>query len=186
MDREEKYLEIWKRSRDSVEHFDRILTEFRKTLITVNGAALPILVSLFLSPLPDKKLYIVLFSFALNLVDFVFWLVEKHYHIYLLVSANVSKKTEELLGIQKEICLTKCLAEEKLQIPLMHSVISFYDFIYIFPATLSLAIPFLTPSFKFRLSATLVFLIELVCGCYIVSKNKKAEQKMLEGSNKEA
>ncbi len=39
MDGEEKYLEIWKRSRDSVEHFDRILTELRKTLITVNGAA---------------------------------------------------------------------------------------------------------------------------------------------------
>jgi len=47
MDGEEKYLEIWKRSRDSVEHFDRILTELRKTLITVNGAALPILISLF-------------------------------------------------------------------------------------------------------------------------------------------
>lgn len=176
MDKEQKYLEIWRRSRDSVEHFDRILTELRKTLIAVNGAAMPILVSLFLSSLPDKKVYIVFFSFALNLVDIVFWFVEKHYHIYLVVAANVCKRIEDLMGVEEEISLTENLAKEKLQIPLTRGFLSFYDFIYLLPAAVSLAIPFMTNSFKLKLIASVFLVVELFFGWKIVNRNSKAER----------
>ncbi len=175
MDGEEKYLEIWKRSRDSVEHFDRILTELRKTLITVNGAALPILISLFLSPLPGKKLYIILFSLALNIVDIIFWFVEKHYHIYLVVSAGVAKKAEENLKLNEELSLTSCLGKKKLQVPFIWKYISFYDFLYLLPATVSLGVAFSIPSLKFKVYLFIILFVEIIFGVYIVNKNNKAE-----------
>lgn len=174
MDKQELYLEIWKRSRDSVEHFDRILTELRKTLIMINGAALPILVSFFISPLPDKKMYIALFSFALNLIDIVFWFVEKHYHIYLIVSANTAKKAEDVLDIG-ELGLTKCLGSKKLRIPFVRGYLSFYDFLYILPAAISMAIAFFTPSLTHRIVFGLFLIFEMIFGVYVLNKNIKTE-----------
>ena len=176
MDKEQKYLEIWKRSRESVEHFDKILLELRKTLVTINGISLPILGSLFLSSLPDKKFYFSLLCLALNIVDIVFWFVEKHYHIYLLVSAKVANNAEENLGLPEEMKLTQYLANKKLQVPFAKGVLSFYDLIYLLPAILSISIAFLNPVFTLKIIFGILLLIEIGFGIYILKKNFAVEE----------
>jgi len=130
-------IEIWKQSRGSVEHFDKILGDFRKILFAIYGVIVTGAVSIMLSQLSDKLLYISLLGFGLNIITLLIWFCEKHYHLYLVISSRVAKEAESALQIDSSLQLTHKLGEGKKReqrgIP-FKKYINYYDMIYLIPA----------------------------------------------------
>ncbi|MFH1201462.1 MAG: hypothetical protein V1674_01050 [Candidatus Omnitrophota bacterium] len=119
MDREEKLLETYKIARNSVEHFDKILGVFRQIIFTFNAvfssSSLAFYLNYFFkqaeptpnnatvdatqSVLANSKIYAILFVAATILasINILVWMLEKHYHRYLVVSALVADNFEQKL-----------------------------------------------------------------------------------------
>jgi hypothetical protein len=154
--------------RNSVEHFDKLLAHFRQIMFAFNGIFIGVGITYVLNELNIKNLqYIKVFliSNLFAVVNILIWLLEKHYHRYLIVSAKVANKIEEELFLgDKEKYLTyqlSCVKEYRVQgvkflwrslrswIPWLieclsrlacriSSVIRTYDFIYLLPILTSL------------------------------------------------
>jgi hypothetical protein len=103
-DKINKEVEAYKISRNSVEHFDRLLGQFRQIIFTFNGVLISISFSLFVDKynkslillhLPIRR--VILMSNLVAITNILVWLLEKHYHKYLLVSAKVANKFEKIV-----------------------------------------------------------------------------------------
>lgn len=93
-------IEYYKVTRNSVEHFDRLLAQFRQIMFTFNGIFMSTCITLFLTRLKNADIrYIKFFliSSLLAIINILIWLLEKHYHRYLIASADVANKIEEKL-----------------------------------------------------------------------------------------
>lgn len=102
-------IEYYKVIRNSVEHFDRLLAHFRQIMFAFNGIFISTGVTFFLANLEISNIrYIKLFliSNLLAVINILIWLLEKHYHRYLIVSANLASKIEKQLFLSDEKCLT--------------------------------------------------------------------------------
>jgi len=94
------FIELYKTARNSVEHFDKLLADFRKIIFAFNGIIISSGVIFFVNcksaPFPK---YAVLFfiNFTLAAANILIWLLEKHYHRYLTTSALVARNIEETL-----------------------------------------------------------------------------------------
>ena len=134
------YLEIWKKSRNSIEHLDRIIGGFRKTIFAIDGVCLSVAASIMATstPIPtDQKVpYTSVLLILLSFGNCLLWCVEKHYHYYLLSSAKVSKEAEKRLSLPESLQLTSRLSKTKQE---QHFLLrSIYNGLYIIPAIISL------------------------------------------------
>lgn len=160
-------IEIWKKSRESIEHFDKLLAEFRRMIFTIEGVALTVGVALLLSTNPRKIPYVGYLSLGVSIINIIVWAVEKHYHLYLLMSAKVAENIEEKLDLDDKLRLTTQLrkAREELQpAPCLCGIkFSLYDFIYIGPALITLALAFLAQLYFWATGFLLLEGIIVIC-----------------------
>lgn len=136
-------LEIYKIARKSVEHFDKLLANFRQIMFAFNGIFISSGISFFLSSELTKDIRYIKFSLISlfwGFVNIILWLLEKHYHRYLIVSASVAKGIEEeLFGKDMKKCLTyqmECIRGHNIK--LWALLIRSYDLIYILPIVVSI------------------------------------------------
>jgi len=141
MTNEELYLEVWKKARESVEHFDKILGDFRKIIFTFNG----IIISSGFALYTEHSSRYTLFFLACNVLGFtniLIWLLEKHYHRYLFTSALVAMNIERDLfrGNQRKALTSLLNRARKVDIEWEFNKISqisrfirSYDLLYILP-----------------------------------------------------
>lgn len=125
--------EVWKKTRDTVEHFDKILSDFRKIAFALNAAVIPIAFQICINS-NEWPFYLMVLGVTWNLANFLIWMAEKHYHVYLVVTASLAKGIEKELGLKPEFQLTSKLASAKkkqTKLPFFKPSIHFYDFIYI-------------------------------------------------------
>ena len=176
MANENQTLEIWKKSRESIEHFDRLLGDFRKTSFAINGVGLTIIGSIIISQVQNKSFFIALLGVVLNVLNFVVWIVEKHYHNYLIVSAKVARKAEDDLKVADDLKLTYQLSKTKLKIPFFESLINYYDLIYIVPAFLFLLACFMPGSIFFFLVFLLIATSEILTIIAILKTQHNVER----------
>lgn len=99
-------MDLYKINRGSVEHFDKILGTFRQIIFAVNGA----IVTACLAYLAQKKVpigtkdYALIFAVStlLVIINLLIWQLEKHYHRYLSVSAQIAEKIEREMFIDSD------------------------------------------------------------------------------------
>ena len=141
---DESLIELWKKARDSAEHFDKLLSDFRKIAVAVDAAYLPIAVQIYLAGhksadgLWKWQQHLVFLCFSLNAINYMIWLLEKHYHLYLTVAASVANEAERKIGWQDSLRLTHQFihAKGKKQFGLIG--LHIYDWLYIGPAAAAL------------------------------------------------
>lgn len=138
-------IENYKIARGSVEHFDKILSDIRKIVCAFNGifvsSALVFGVSV------SEIRYVVSFILMIILAgaNFLIWLIEKHYHRYLFVSAIIAEGIEKKLFENKLRRLTYQLRLARGDgVRPLHNFRS-YDFLYIVPILASVFLNFLLP-----------------------------------------
>ena len=126
-------IEIWRQLRISIEHFDNILINIRKLAISLDGALIGSGLTIMLSDIGLKRPIIIGISLACFTFNFGLWLLEKHYHKYLIITSMVCMNIEESLGMDFENRLTKQLD----MLRKTHKGPSPYDMIYICPMIIS-------------------------------------------------
>ncbi len=147
-------LEAYKIYRNTIEHFDKIIGVFRQIIFTFNGVFISSGIAFYLSYLGgqfenlikestravacNKKIYAVLFmvNAILCVINLIIWLLEKHYHRYLVATASVAKHVEvELFNLDEEKRLTFQLTScSKFSwFSLISAFIKSYDLLYLVP-----------------------------------------------------
>ncbi len=159
-------IEIWKKCRESIEHFDKLLADFRRMVFTIEGVALPVGVTLLLSGSEKKILYIGYLSLGISVINILVWTVEKHYHLYLLASAKVAEEIEGKLGLDDKFRLTTQLRKAKEE--QWNFKLSLYDFIYLIPALIALIISFLTGIYFWT---TIFLAVEFMVVVYLIKRH---------------
>ena len=167
-------IEVWKKARDTVEHFDKILSDFRKIAFAADAAVIPIAFQIFLTA-DEWPFYIALLGIAWNLVNFLIWIAEKHYHLYLITAANVARNLEKKITEDQNCWLTDRLANAKeyqCRVPFLNKTyLHFYDLIYLIFGFLGLL---LSLYLNFWIFFSL-FSIELTLFIVIFKKYQKVE-----------
>lgn len=93
-------IEYYKVTRGSVEHFDRLLAHFRQIMFAFNGIFISSGVALLLNDTKIDEIGLIrcfLIGNLLAIINILIWLLEKHYHRYLIASAEVANKIEKEL-----------------------------------------------------------------------------------------
>lgn len=156
MDREAKLLEVYKISRNSVEHFDKILGVFRQIIFTFNGLLISSGIIFYINYFPKdvpkinvdtRNLLLIFFlgNLVLAAVNILVFLTEKHYHRYLEVSAKVAEEIEdELFGLDVKKHLTYQLGFfRKLSCNKILPCLRSYDLLYLSPVGGSIVLNFI-------------------------------------------
>ena len=155
-----KSMELYKIARNSVEHFDKLLGDFRKIVLGFNGTVVGAVITFFgraivksSSPYTDKTQVRLLFigSTIFAFINLLIWYLEKHYHRYLITSVKVSEEIEKDLFENQKIRLTYQLRKARNcdfcdeAIPIINKIISkiskfirTYDCIYLLPIIASM------------------------------------------------
>lgn len=138
-------LEVWKKSRETIDHFDKILSDFRKIAFGADAIAAPALLKIWFDLTDEKVLiHIGLVALGWNLFNLLVWLAEKHYHIYLLAAVHVAKKCEGVFGANGLTEHIGAAKKKQLRLPfLLNTQLHFYDLIYLTPMTLAAVLIFL-------------------------------------------
>lgn len=158
-------LELYKIARASVEHFDKILATLRQIIVAFNGIFVGAAISVLFGEgaLVIRYQRVFLFNFILAITSIVFWLVEKHYHRYLITSTLLAKRLEAKLFKDDSYHLTselrnanvirykyffflKRLPFIKKLLTIIPTYIRTYDLLYIIPIVVSLVLNILLPS----------------------------------------
>jgi hypothetical protein len=168
-------IEIWKKCRDTVEHFDKILGDFRKISFAFNAALVAVTYQVFQNN--EWPFYVMLIGIVWNLSNFLVWLAEKHYHLYLIEAASVAKKIENELNLTEETKLTTRLGliKEKqfhISIPKLAKVY-FYDLFYIFFCFIGLWLV----SYQGRMMAIVFGVAELIAVTFVLRSQFLIEHK---------
>ncbi len=122
-------VETWKKTRDSVEHFDKIIGELRKTTLAINVAFIPISVHV-IQYFDDWDFYLIALAITVNIFNLVMWSLEKHYHLYLITSAHVAGILEARIGLDEGCRLTHMISKVKRQMQHKFMGFHFYDLLY--------------------------------------------------------
>ena len=102
---------IYKDARDTVKHFDNILSNYRKIAYGFNAAIIGSYIgSLFNEQLNSSiKTNNLTVSFIAIMFNYLLWSLEKHYHKYLMFAAQVAKNIETDLCLESAIGLSERL-----------------------------------------------------------------------------
>lgn len=156
-------LELYKIARNSIEHFDKLLSNFRTIVLGFNGTIIATVMAFYgraivksTSPATDKTQVKLLFigSAIFAFTNILIWYLEKHYHRYLTVSSKVAEKLEKDLFSDQKIRLTYQLRKvrnfeffdetipQKIRkrISKISQYIRTYDCLYLFPIIVSIAL----------------------------------------------
>lgn len=166
-------IEIWKKSRESIEHFDKLLAEFRRMVFTIDGIALTVAVTLLLSSNEKRTTYVGYLGLGISIINVIVWAVEKHYHLYLVVSAKVAERIEDVLGVDENVKLTAQLRmtseSEQPAFCCRGIKLSLYDAIYLVPAMISLIVCYLE---GLHLLAVTFFITEAIAVFCLMGRRK--------------
>jgi small-conductance mechanosensitive channel len=166
-------IEVWKKARETIDHFDKILSDFRKIAFGVDAIVAPALLKIWFD-LNDEKvlMHVGLVALGWNLFNFLIWLAEKHYHIYLLAAVHVARESEKIFG---ENALTKHIGDAKkkqLRVPfLLNTHLHFYDLIYLAPMFFATVLIFLFNPWIWFLTV----ILELVLVVFIIKRDAAHE-----------
>jgi hypothetical protein len=143
-------IEVYKIARNSVEHFDKILGDFRKITFTFNGIIISSGFALYAEH-SDKYILFFLASITLGIINVLIWLLEKHYHRYLITAAQVALNIEkELFRGRTQRALTYLIDRarkidlkwEMSKVNKISNFIRSYDLLYILPIVVSGSVNF--------------------------------------------
>lgn len=169
-------IEVWKKSRDTAEHFDKTLGDFRKIVFAIDAGFIPVVTQIRLDS--QKERYIIALGITLNLINLFFWVLEKHYHLYLVTAAKVAKHAEGVLGLAENIQLTRRIADAKaskqISVKFFGCSAHFYDFIYFAPIGLSVLLLWFIHGVWYQLMFWLFLVLELVLIVYVLRKHQGA------------
>ncbi len=185
-------LEAYKIYRNGVEHFDKIIVVFRQIIFAFNGIFISSGIAFYLNYLggqyeslikeptrvleSNRKIYAILFmvNAILCIVNLVVWLLEKHYHRYLVTSASVAKHIEvELFNSDEKkrltFQLTNCSRIWKS--PCISTLIRSYDLLYLLPILGSILIShfLLAHSSLMKLFPSLTWIFSFLPAVFLVS-----------------
>ncbi|MCX5668050.1 MAG: hypothetical protein NTY34_07080 [Candidatus Omnitrophica bacterium] len=167
MDKDLIYLEVWKKSRDTVEHLDRILSDFRKIICAIDAGILAVAGPILTSTCEKRVTYIAYLGLGLNLMNFLIWTLEKHYHHYLMVAAKAAVDIENQLKLEALTMLTHRLSDAKrLDSPsfkLFRTIsIHYYDLMYIVPMIIGTIISFIGRSWLLLFISPIISIFEVL------------------------
>jgi len=173
------HVEIWKKARDSAEHFDKMLGDFRKIAFAIDAAFLPILLQVYLeghkkNATFEWQSFSLFLCLAFNLVNYGIWLLEKHYHLYLAVSASVAANLERTMKIPEELQITNQYAKAKKLKQFGLCGLHVYDWIYIIPGAAGLFMATLMSENNIW-PIVILAVIELVLTFVVIGKQAAAE-----------
>lgn len=154
------FIELYKITRNSVEHFDKLLGDLRKIMLGFDGIVIAAVTARYGgaiikagSPYISRTVLKFLFvgSIFFTLINILFWALEKHYHRYLIISAKLSEEIEKESVSDQKIRLTYQLRKIRecdfndVLIPhfMQHWLfkisryIRIYDLLYLFPIIIS-------------------------------------------------
>lgn len=87
--------EVWKTTRTTVEHFDKITVDILKIFLTVTGVISTIAATILTRPETTNKTNLMfMLGTAMIVLVFLFWVVDAHYRNYLRVSAAIARRLE--------------------------------------------------------------------------------------------
>lgn len=172
-------LEVWKKSRESVEHFDKILGDFRKIIVTIDVAMVPFVYQITQTS-NEWPFYLFVIGLAWNMASLLIWIAEKHYHLYLLAAAEVAKRIEMELELPVGQQLTSQLAiakKRQFHVPIFFKKIKlyFYDFFYICFGVVGLGLT-LYSGWKVFVG---IVLIEISVLCIVLHQQHSAENSVV-------
>lgn len=157
-------LELYKITRASIEHFDKILATLRQIIVAFDGIFMGAAISVLFGEgtLVIRYQRVFLFNFILGTTSIVFWLVEKHYHRYLITSTLLARKLEANLFKNDKYRLTSELGNASViryryffflkhapfirkPLAIIFKYIRTYDLLYIAPIVVALILNILLP-----------------------------------------
>jgi hypothetical protein len=87
--------EVWKTTRTTVEHFDKITVDILRIFLTVTGVLSTIAATILTRPETTNKTNLMfMLGTAMIVLVFLFWVVDAHYRNYLRVSAAIARRLE--------------------------------------------------------------------------------------------
>lgn len=87
--------EVWKTTRTTVEHFDKITVDILKIFLTVTGVLSTIAGTILTRPETTNPTNLMfMLGTAMIVLVFLFWVVDAHYRNYLRVSAAIARRLE--------------------------------------------------------------------------------------------
>lgn len=189
-ERHEILLSIYKDARETVRHFDVILSNFRKIAFAFNSTVVTgYIASIFNEPLKKQleSYWLAIWLIAL-VFNYLLWFLEKHYHKYLLFSAQVAKNIESELSVETRYSLSERIyyastTKGPYIARFFHQIkrffnIQYYDTIYLFPIlAVNGAAYFYAPK-KTLFSVLITVVIEAWFIIYLLAYDKEVRRKL--------